>query len=277
MLAVLILLLACACAASGSSRLSRFAADVGIAEVIVRGDRFRHRIFANRLAAAADADLLFVFIEGDGRPWTNGGRTPARDPTARRPLGFQLFLATAQPALYVTRPCYEGLRDPGCTVELWTSARYSTAVVDSLAAALRAGPQPAADRELVLVGYSGGGVLAALLATRLPRVAGVISVAANLDVAAWTARHDYLPLVDSLDPAREPAMAGFAHVALTGGKDDKVPPATIAEYLETHPGTVVLEYPVFDHVCCWQRDWADILPRALQRLQVTGGRTNDAD
>ena len=49
-------------------------------------------------------------------------------------------------------------------------------------------------REVTFVGYSGGGVLAVLIAERLDNVAGVITVGANLDTDAWTEHHGYLPL-----------------------------------------------------------------------------------
>jgi pimeloyl-ACP methyl ester carboxylesterase len=66
-----------------------------------------------------------------------------------------------------------------------------------------------ADR-VVWLGYSGGGVLAMLLAARVPETIGVVTIAANLDVQAWAAQQGGSPLIGSLDPAREPPLP--AHV-----------------------------------------------------------------
>jgi pimeloyl-ACP methyl ester carboxylesterase len=134
-----------------------------------------------------------------------------------------------------------------------------------MATALRGALGPDNLRELVLVGYSGGGVIATLLATRLPRVAGVVSIAANLDVAEWARLHGYEPLHGSLDPAREP-VAAVPRVLLVGAKDTNVPPSSIAGYLATHPGAKVLQQASYDHVCCWVRDWGSLLRQALAQL-----------
>jgi pimeloyl-ACP methyl ester carboxylesterase len=253
-----------ACASTGASQLPRLAAGHRVHATVVRGLAFRHRLISNEAAAANDGRLL-VFIEGDGRPWTSDGSSPSRDPTARKPLAFELFLGTRQPAWYLTRPCYEQLRDTACSAAMWTSDRYSSAVVDSMAAALLAALGPADRRELVLVGYSGGGVIATLLAPRLPRVGGVVAIAANLDVAAWAQLHGYEPLAGSLDPAREPAPA-VPRVLLAGARDTNVPPSSIAGYLVAHPGATVLQQASFDHVCCWVRDWDPLLRQALALL-----------
>jgi pimeloyl-ACP methyl ester carboxylesterase len=258
------LLAGTACATSGS-QLTRLAAGHSVATAVVQGDGFRHRLIANAAAQGTGGTLL-VFIEGDGRPWSAGGSTPSRDPTARKPLAFELFLRTTLPSWYVTRPCYEQLMDAACTPALWTSARYSRVVIDSMAAAVRASLARDDHRAIVLVGYSGGGVIATLLAERLPRVRGVVTIAANLDVAAWTRLHGYEPLAESMDPAREPSTV--AHVALVGERDTNVPPSSISAWVETHPGAVLMPQDAFDHVCCWARDWEALLDQALARLAV---------
>jgi pimeloyl-ACP methyl ester carboxylesterase len=261
-----VLLLASGCVSPVATQLPRLARGAGATEQLVAGDGFHHRLFRNGPAVAAATGPLLIFLEGDGRPWANGGRTPAADPTGREPLAFQLFAATPLPAWYITRPCYEGLHDPRCEPSLWTGGRYSQAVVDSLAAALRTELASGPPRQLVLIGHSGGGVLATLLASRLQQVRGVITIAANLDVAAWARLHGYLPLADSLDPARQAAVTDSRQIALIGGRDRNVPPAVIEGYLLAHPETVAVRYADFDHVCCWRRDWGAILSSAMERL-----------
>jgi pimeloyl-ACP methyl ester carboxylesterase len=266
MLATAAMLLFASGCVSPASPLPQLATNAGATQQLVAGAGFHHRLFMNAPAVATATGPLLIFLEGDGRPWKQGGRVPAADPTGREPLAFHLFAATPLPAWYITRPCYEGVHDAPCDSSLWTSGRYSQAVVDSLAGALRTALAAGPPRELVLIGHSGGGVLATLLASRLPQVEGVISIAANLDVAAWARLHGYEPLTQSLDPARESAGTAPTRIALTGGQDRNVPAEALQGYLATHPGTIVVKFAHFDHVCCWLRDWDTILPDALRLL-----------
>lgn len=257
------------CSATRSIDLSQLAATGGATGQLVRGQGFRHRLFTNEPAASrADGAPVLVFLEGDGTPWTHGGRRPAEDPGPHQPLAFHLFLQTPLPAWYITRPCYSGTRDADCEPRFWTSARYSPAVVDSLASAIADRHAAEGRPQLILVGYSGGGVLAVLVAARLG-ARGVITIASNLDTGAWVERHRYLPLADSLNPATQP-RSGVPHVLLTGSRDRNVPLSSVAGYLQRNPGTVVMPRDGFDHRCCWTEQWPQILAEALARLPGYG-------
>ena len=81
--------------------------------------------------------------------------------------------------------------------------------------------------QIVLVGWSGGGVMAALVAARRADVAGLITLAAPLDVAAWTRSRGLSPL-QGLDPADlGPIAAPQLHV--TGAFDQLVRPAVVGD------------------------------------------------
>ena len=113
---------------------------------------------------------------------------------------------------------------------------------------------------VVLIGHSGGGVLAMLLAARIADVVGVVTVAGNLDVAGWTGLHDYSPLALSLDPATGPVLAPRVHqLHLAGGADRDVPPALVRSGVARQAGAQVRVIDTFDHVCCWQRVWPEVL------------------
>lgn len=219
-------------------------------------------------------DELVIYLGSDGRPWDDN--RPAADPTGRRSLALELMIQDSRPAVYLGRPCYHGGADrPPCTARLWTSGRYSDVVVDALETGLRELLARYRPGRLTLIGYSGGGTLAVLAASRMAAETDitVITVAGNLDPAAWTAFHDLLPLSDSLDPVKAvPSPAGFRQLHLVGTEDARVPPRTIRRYRERHPDAQVLEVEGFDHVCCWVEEWRDILARisALQNRPSTG-------
>lgn len=223
----------------------------------MQGTDYRHVVYRRSAGAAARSDLLLVVVDGDGSPWVQGA--PARDPTPRRPLALGLLGRAPMDGIYLGRPCYHGQHAaPGCTSALWTGARYSAAVVESMAAAARRELERSGHGRVLLVGYSGGGVLAMLLAPRLPHVAGVVTIAANLDVDAWAAHHRYLPLDGSLDPARLDIAGDWGEWHLVGGRDGVVPYRTVARYLARRSAARTRIYPDFDHVCCWEGEWPAI-------------------
>jgi pimeloyl-ACP methyl ester carboxylesterase len=252
----------CACA-SPSQHYADEALALGFAPGVLAGDPFRHVVYVAQ--ADARGDSLHVYIEHDGTPWIDVGRV-SDDPTPRTPFALELMAHDAGPRLFLGRPCYfETHGDDGCSKGMWTYRRYAPEVVQSMAAALRGYLAKHPFPRVVLIGYSGGGALAWLLASRIPQTTAVVTVAANLDVAAWTELHDYTPLAASLDPATQPPLAsGIRQVNFVGGRDANVPPSIAFAFRRTHPRAEVIEIPEFDHRCCWIDRW----PALLARLEL---------
>ena len=101
-----------------------------------------------------------------------------------------------------------------------------------------------------------------LIAPRLPSeaVAAVVTVGANLDVAEWARHHGYSPLAGSLDPADDGSLPARGRVVhLVGGEDEVVPLSTLARYRARHPDASVVVVPGYDHECCWESRWREIL------------------
>ena len=253
-LPVACLLLISAACASPSSHFSRRVVALGLEEGRVRGEPFEHLLVRSPSPAGA---RLHVYLEGDGTPWLGG--LPARDPTPRRPLALSLMAQDPAASLYLGRPCYHGVGEgPSCPDTLWTSARYSETVLTSMAAAIRRIVAAEGIQELVWFGYSGGGTLAVLLASRVPQSVAVITVAANLDIDAWTDLHGDRRLVGSLNPVRQPPLPDrIVQIHYTGGRD-RVVPAEIVRRGVTGGARLVVE-PRFDHVCGWAASWPRIL------------------
>jgi pimeloyl-ACP methyl ester carboxylesterase len=245
------------------------AAKHGLIQAELQGTVFMHTAYHTPATSHPhdSSQPLWVFIDGDGRPWMNGGREPAKDPTTSRPIALELAAQMNRPVLYVGRPCYDRhTMESSCASTWWTDARYSSPVVQSLATAIRRYRQDSRFDRLVLVGYSGGGVLAMLVANELSDVAAVVTIAANLDVSAWTEHHGYLPLTASLNPAATTSTASWPEIHLLGEDDDVVPPHTVQRYLDNHPRSVVWRYPRFGHVCCWREQWPSITSRIDAQL-----------
>jgi pimeloyl-ACP methyl ester carboxylesterase len=248
----LILALFLAGCASNATRIETLAGALDMSRSVVEAGGFRSLIYM-RGGGPGEASLA-VFIEGDGVPW-RGGTEPSLDPTTSNPLALKLLAQTPAPAAYVVRPCYQGMTGPGCTAQWWTMQRYADEVVSSMTEAVRTAAARANVRNVVLVGYSGGGVLAVLIAERLDNVAAVVTVGADLDIDAWTRHHGYLPLTGSLNPASSTAAHPWPETHLYGGRDAVVPVATTAAYFARFPRAQRKVMDDYDHVCCWVEHW----------------------
>jgi pimeloyl-ACP methyl ester carboxylesterase len=232
---------------------------------MLRGAGFRHQAFA---AERGGGDLLVVFIDGDGSPWLESGHRIASDPVLRVPLALELAAITPSSVLYLGRPCYlMPVRGAECNEKMWSAERYSAAVVASMTAAAATYIAEHDVGRVLLVGYSGGGTLAVLMAREVPNVVGIVTVAGNLDPDAWTRLHGYLPLEGSLNPAMEaPLSLSLKQWYLTGQRDTNVPSVATEKYMQRVPSERVWSYPRFDHVCCWVQAWPRIFVKIRAEL-----------
>lgn len=211
-----------------------------------------------------EAGRQYVYIEGDGRPWSADGQSPAANPSPVNALAFELMRESANAGMYLTRPCYFGNLDEKCSTTYWTAGRFSAEVVDAMADALVVLTEP--DRPVVIVGYSGGGALAMLLAAKVQTVTAVVTVAGLLDTNAWIASHGYDPLKDSLNPADADLPVSVRQIHLVGSLDVNIPPTQSRAALVGSPRASLWVFEDFDHVCCWVDAWQDIRKRIETEL-----------
>jgi len=218
----------------------------------------------------AQADTLTIYIEGDGLAWLTPSQASS-DPTPRNPVGLQLALrhpqhlqAQGNAAAYLARPCqYVAAEDArNCRQAYWTDRRFSAEVIEASDQAISVLKQRIGAGKLVLVGYSGGGAVAALVAARRNDVLQLITVAGNLDHRAWTAQHQVPPLEGSLNPADAwRALVNLPQRHFVGARDEVVSRAVVEAYavrfpVQQRPKIIVM--PDFDHVCCWVERWSEI-------------------
>ena len=203
---------------------------------------------------------LHVYLEGDGRPWERG-RMPSSEPTTHDSVVLPLMAIDAAPSLYLARPCYNGhAADVGCHPALWTQARYGQIVVDAMTAALRAFCERHQVRELVLIGHSGGGSLAMLLAERLPQSRAIVTLAGNYDIDVWADHHGYWRLNDSLNPARQ-IDRGLPEWHILAREDRIVPPVLFEQALRQRKNSRVYLIDGDHH-----RGWLGVWPSVLAEL-----------
>jgi hypothetical protein len=225
----------------------------GFDHSVVSGDGFSHRVLHKAGAGA----VAHVYIEGDGRPWLNR-RSIAANPTPAKPLMPELMALDPAPAIFLGRPCYFDLTDSACSPEWWTDKRYSREVVRSLDAAL--GAIAKNYKHIVLIGHSGGGALAMLLAARSSDVIAIITLAGNLDTQNWVVYHDYTALKGSLNPAAQaPLPENIAQWHYLGSDDVNITPEMLLPMIAQQPNARLRLLADVDHTCCWAKAWPAIL------------------
>jgi dienelactone hydrolase len=212
------------------------------------------RLLAAAVPTTRGGEVLTVVIEGDGRAHDRAGR-PTADPTPVRPVGLGIARAWPHgPAAWLGRLCqYVRARDRSCRPEDWTSDRFSESALAAADTAVEALKRRTGAHRVVLVGWSGGGVIAAGLAARRSDVAGLVTFAAPLDVQAWTRAQGLSPLAlapEIADLGRRPLPVDQAH--FLGAADRVVPPSTaegVARAMAGQGGRV--EVVDETHDCCW--------------------------
>lgn len=234
----------------------------------VEGTEFRHATFGPSEHSAAS--VLHVYLEGDTSPRMASRYWPP-DPTPHQPLMLELMAMDPSPSLLLGRPCQHG-PGPACSTSVWTVERYGERLVASLVVALERARVSHGAEEVVLIGYSGGGALAMLMAERVPETRAVITLAGNLDTEAWAEHHDYFPLALSLNPAdRPPLDASIVQIHLIGERDERVPPSLTGHVIARQRGAKILSYADFDHACCWESVWPDVLSQLSLILSPVAG------
>jgi len=211
----------------------------------------------------ARGEALTIYIEDDGLVWLDP-TTLSPDPTPILATGLRLALNhRSGPAAYLARPCqFVAQADRGgCNVAYWTEARFAPAVIDATNAAIDVLKKKTGTARVVLVGYSGGGAVAALAASKRNDVDRLVTVAGNLDHATWTRLQGLPPLTGSLNPADAwRALDGLSQVHFVGDKDTvvdgRVAAAYAGRFTRSKPRIITMEG--FDHVCCWVDAWPQL-------------------
>lgn len=216
-----------------------------------------------------------IYIEGEDQPFATSA---AIEPTPKHPVG--LILATLDPAtnvVYIARPCQFTVFDPACAPELVQNGRYASQVVASVNRAINHVIVPLEHPRIHLVGYGGGGAVAALIAAnRVPQadVASLRTVAGNLDPEGLARYEGYDGADDLLDPmpvARK--LVSIPQEHFVGSDDTLIPPFLVRNFIdrEHHHGCAVLTTEAnVGHVQGWEQIWtqrAIDLPRCGKTLR----------
>ncbi|MBP5535034.1 MAG: alpha/beta fold hydrolase [Alphaproteobacteria bacterium] len=183
---------------------------------------------------------LKVYIEGDGHAFDSKGQ-PTKDPTPEGLFLRKLAVDDTYPnVVYLARPC-QYLMGQNCCEKDWTTGRFSSSIIDTMEASVGILKKKSRADEVILIGYSGGGMIASQIAVRHPKeVKKLITIAGVLDKDKWTSYHKDEPLTDSVN-LKVADLKGIPQTHYVGAKDKIVPPELTFEILgKDNPNVVVV-------------------------------------
>ena len=255
MLCLLLCLLALsACARQPARELARdLARPLGFQEVLLSSPPFT--LFA--LVKKGQGPRLIVYLEGDGHAYHSAYQA-SDDPTPGYPCALHLALhdPSRSHICYLARPGqYLDLKQYPCAQRFWTGDRLSAEVVTALSQAIDQVKAFCSAQKLVLVGYSGGGGLAALLAQTRQDVDFLATLAGNLALDCWVKEKNIAQLTGSLDPlSRADALQKLPQRHILG-TNDQIVPRTCSETFCRKAGSKLTLFQDFGHKAAWHTVW----------------------
>jgi len=231
--------------------------------VLVKGGDF----WITTYQRITDKTKPYVFyIEGDGAAF-NGRYRVSRNPTPRKQMFVNLAAMDVRPnVVYVARPCqYTPMRlNPTCKMQYWTDKRMSDDSVDSMNDVVNSINN---GQKFSLVGFSGGGGIAVLIAARNSKTKDVITLSGNLDHRAFTDFHNVTPMIGSLNPidyAQD--IKHIPQLHISGGRDKIIPPFIADKFVQA-VGSSCAKQKIYDdirHNKGWHRVWEYVVTQKIR-------------
>jgi dienelactone hydrolase len=184
-----------------------------------------------------------------------------------------LQLAALDPSAniaYLARPCQYVLKeahDRNCESRYWSKERFGQVVVSALDEAVTYLKNKAGASRVNLIGYSGGGGLAVLVAAGRDDIASLRTIGGNLDHREFTRHNKVTPLIGSLNPVDVAAGVGMIpQIHFSGNRDRTVPKSVAEKFMARLPDkhcAVLVPVRGASHNKGWQKVWPDLLDMAL--------------
>ena len=234
----LILLLAIMLSGGCSSKLSPKVRQQQADYFAVIGNLVHERITTNNFLLTTyqrfdhkdKSKQLVVYIEGDGMAWISRNQL-SNNPTPVRPVALELAsLDKGVNILYIARPCQylwpQSMSN--CSSDYWNDKRGSEEVISAINQVISIIKAREGFLSIKLIGYSGGGGIAAVITDRRDDVEKLITIAGNLNYDLFTKIHKLTPMSGSIDPITIAKLIALTPQIHYVGGEDKIIPEQIA-------------------------------------------------
>lgn len=283
LLSVLICSLLSACIASPSKSFQHTAEKFSFKKIRIESNGFELTAYSTNSPLISKKTnkehILHVYLGGDGQPWIQRNYI-SKDPTSRKATVLHLMNQDNEHSLYLGRPCYH-LDDRKISEtnhqqcqgnHLWTSHRYSETIVSAMEKAISEYQKTHNSPNVTLIGFSGGGTIATLLANRLKNIDVLVTINANLNIDAWTQHHGYSPLFGSINPYTQAVLPTKIHKHhLIGMQDRNVLSEHWLDRFQSQSNTTIHRFDEFGHRCCWKNIW----PNVLKKITAKPGKSKN--
>lgn len=170
-----------------------------------------------------NAPITF-YIEGDGHAFNSSGKI-SQDPTPRQTTFREIaFRDQDKNIVYLARPC-QYIKSPQCSKKYWSTGRFAPEVIKAEAEAIKQILKQNHSSKAILVGYSGGAMVAGLVAVKNPdiEIDKLITIAGLLEHKKWAEYHKVPPLKSSLDLGDyQKEYARFPQIHFVGDQDEVI-------------------------------------------------------
>lgn len=201
-----------------------------------------------------------IYIEGDGYIFYD-------NPTPMNPMLIRLATLDSRPnIIYIARPCqYTIENNQGvCNASYWTTKRMSEDSVNAITEVIN---KVTAGQYVDLIGFSGGGGIAALVAARDHKVRSIITIAGNLNHKAFNDYHGSIHMTESLNPIDYAQKINkIPQLHLSGSDDKSVPPFIAEEFIKKSNSPCVHNktFEGFTHSKGWDSVWKSITQEPIK-------------
>lgn len=227
---------------------------------LVRGNDFW---FTTYQRIKSESDPITIYIEGDGNVRQSRTRI-SNNPTPNKPMLLKLAAQDLRPnVVYLARPCqYTPLElNKQCSnAAYWTDQRMSEESVNAMNDAIK---KIAGNKKINLIGFSGGGGIAVLIAAKNQNIKSILTIAGNLDHIEFNKFHKIRPMIGSLNPIDyAQSINNIPQLHISGAKDNIVPSLIANKFVNASLNQKCIQQEVIEsasHSKGWDNSWKYIL------------------
>ena len=245
------------------TRAKRIAATAELKSAVLNTSNFKIQSYYR---FSKKGKPLTIYIEGDGQAWLTRTQ-PSLNPTPRNPLALKLaVLDQSKNIMYLARPCqYINLyNEKHCSIPYWTHKRFSKKIILAIDQAINIMVSRVKSKRIHLIGYSGGGAIAAMVAARRKDVASIRTLAGYMDHVALNHKANVSQLIGSLDPIKAaPRLKKTPQIHYSGKQDKRVPAWVLKNFIKAvgPSNCISLRKVNATHEEGWEEVWAKIWSR----------------
>lgn len=216
-----------------------------------------------------NSKIANIYIEGDGNAFDSNGLVTL-NPTPKNPLALKLAIQDSSDNLiYLGRPCQFTKNDKLCqNNQYWSNLRFAPEVIFAMNESIDKIKQQNKLEKFNLIGFSGGGGLAILIAARRNDISSIRTVAGNLDIKTHSSIHHVPDLIGSLNPIDfAGSTSHIPQIHFVGENDNIVPKIISVNFINKVANNSCVQINIVKnatHNKIWVDIWSKLLSIKLE-------------